>query len=86
MAPDWEKLSKEWEGNDFGLVAEVDCTGAGSPICQENGIGAFPTLLLKKNEEPSSLYHVYKGDRSFNALSKFAKDKMKPSTKPLIRS
>jgi protein disulfide-isomerase-like protein len=78
MAPDWEKLSGEWEGNDIGLVAEVDCTADGKPLCDENGVKGFPTL---KYGDPSSL-DDYQGGRSFDALSKFAKDNLKPICSP----
>ena len=33
MAPDWEKLAGEWDGHDIGLIAEVDCTTEGKPLC-----------------------------------------------------
>jgi Thioredoxin len=74
MAPDWEKLAKEWDGNKVGLVAEVDCTTEGKPLCDANGVRGFPTL---KFGDPSAL-EDYKGGRSYNDLVKFAKDNLKP--------
>jgi len=78
MAPDWEKLSKEWEGNEVGLVAEVDCTAEGKPLCDENGVRGFPTL---KYGDPSGL-EDYQGGRSYNDLSSFAKGALKPMCSP----
>ncbi len=78
MAPDWEKLSGEWEGNDVGLVAEVDCTADGKPLCDANGVRGFPTL---KYGDPSSL-DDYSGGRTYDALSKFATDNLKPICSP----
>ena len=74
MAPDWAKLSEEWDGNDVGLVAEVDCTTDGKPLCDANGVRGFPTL---KYGDPASL-EDYQGGRSYDDLAKFAKDNLKP--------
>jgi len=78
MAPDWEKLAEEWEGNAVGLVAEVDCTADGKPLCDANGVRGFPTL---KYGDPTSL-DDYQGGRSFDALSAFAKENLKPVCSP----
>lgn len=74
MAPDWEKLSEAWDGHAVGLVAEVDCTTAGKPLCDANGVKGFPTL---KYGDPAGL-DDYQGGRSFKDLSKFATDNLKP--------
>ena len=78
MAPDWEKLSGEWEGHEVGLVAEVDCTADGKALCDANGVKGFPTL---KYGDPTAL-DDYQGGRSFSDLSKFAKDNLKPICSP----
>jgi protein disulfide-isomerase-like protein len=78
MAPDWEALAKEWEGNDIGLVAEVDCTTEGKPLCDANGVRGFPTI---KWGDPSDLQD-YKGGRDFDALKKFADGNLKPVCSP----
>jgi protein disulfide-isomerase-like protein len=78
MAPDWEKLAGEWEGHDIGLVAEVDCTAAGKELCNSNGVQGFPTL---KYGDPSAL-EDYQGGRSYDDLSKFAKENLKPICSP----
>lgn len=78
MAPDWEKLSAEWEGHKVGLVAEVDCTADGKPLCDENGVRGFPTL---KYGDPAGL-EDYQGARTYDALAKFATDNLKPVCSP----
>lgn len=78
MAPDWEKLSAEWENSDVGLVAEVDCTAEGKPLCDANGVRGFPTL---KYGDPSGL-DDYQGGRAYSDLAKFATDNLKPMCSP----
>jgi len=78
MAPDWEKLSAEWEDSEIGLVAEVDCTAAGKPLCDSNGVKGFPTI---KYGDPSSL-EDYTGGRNFEDLSRFAQENLKPMCSP----
>lgn len=74
MAPDWEKLAAEWKDHAVGLVAEVDCTTEGKPLCDANGVRGFPTL---KYGDPASL-EDYQGARSYADLAKFAKENLKP--------
>lgn len=74
MAPDWEKLSKEWDGHAVGLIAEVDCTLEGKPLCDANGVKGFPTL---KYGDPAGL-EDYQGSRTYADLAKFATDNLKP--------
>lgn len=74
MKPAWDKLMKEYEGDKTALVADVDCTAAGKPLCDEHGVRGFPTI---KWGDPSAL-ESYSGGRDFNALKKFAQDNLKP--------
>jgi len=77
MKPDWDKLMK----HDFGesaLIADVDCTAAGKPLCEKVGVKGYPTL---KWGDPNSL-EDYSGGRSFADLKKFAKEKLKPICSP----
>jgi len=77
MKPDWDKLMKE----DFGetaLVADVDCTAAGKPLCEKAGVRGYPTL---KWGDPNSL-EDYSGGRSFKDLKKFASENLKPICSP----
>jgi len=66
---------------DFGasaLVADVDCTAAGKPLCERVGVKGYPTL---KYGDPSNL-EDYKGGRSFADLKKFASENLKPMCSP----
>merc|ERR1740139_194656 len=74
MAPDWETLAAEWEGDAIGLVAEVDCTTEGKPLCEANGVKGFPAL---KYGDPSAL-EDYNGGRSLSDFQTFAKGNLKP--------
>mmetsp|Transcript_19591 Transcript_19591/g.25265 ORF Transcript_19591/g.25265 Transcript_19591/m.25265 type:complete len:169 (-) Transcript_19591:140-646(-) len=74
MAPDWLKLSQEWDGNAVGLVAEVDCTAEGKPLCDANGVKGFPTL---KYGDPAAL-DDYQGARDLKTLTAFAEGNLKP--------
>jgi len=78
MAPDWEKLSSEWEASATGLIAEVDCTTEGKPLCDANGVKGFPTL---KYGDPSAL-DDYQGARTYDALAAFAKESLVPVCSP----
>lgn len=78
MAPDWEKLAAEWEGHEVGLIAEVDCTAEGKPLCDAAGVRGFPTL---KYGDASDLQD-YQGGRSYDDLASFAKENLKPVCSP----
>lgn len=77
MKPDWDKLMKDYESNPTVLVADVDCTAAGKPLCDSNGVKGFPTI---KHGDPASL-EDYKGGRKYDDLAKFAKT-LKPLCSP----
>jgi len=66
---------------DFGataLIADVDCTADGKPLCDANGVKGFPTL---KYGDQSAL-EDYKGGRGFAELKKFASESLKPMCSP----
>ncbi|CAK9091838.1 Protein disulfide-isomerase-like protein EhSep2 [Durusdinium trenchii] len=69
MKPDWDKLMMEYEGSSNVLIADVDCVGSGKSKCEEVGVRGYPTI---KYGDPDDLQD-YKGGRSFNDLSTFAK-------------
>ena len=47
MAPHWDKVMAEINvPGSSTLVADVDCTAAGKPICDSNGVKGFPTVKL----------------------------------------
>jgi len=74
MKPAWDNLMKEYEGDKTALVADVDCTAAGKPLCEEHGVEGFPTI---KWGDPSAL-EDYSGGRDLKELKKFAKQNLKP--------
>jgi len=78
MKPAWDKLIAEWKDSTTGLVADVDCTTAGKPLCETHGVRGFPTI---KYGDPSDL-QKYEGGRDYDALSKFAKENLKPTCSP----
>lgn len=81
MKPDWDKLMKNWNKGDrakTSLIADVDCTAEGKPLCETHGVQGFPTI---KWGDASSL-EAYEGGRDYEALKKFAKDNLKPQCSP----
>jgi len=78
MKPDWDKLMSEFAGSATQLVGDVDCTAAGKPLCDANGVKGYPTL---KWGDPNAL-EDYKGARDLKALTKFANDNLKPVCSP----
>jgi len=78
MTPSWEKLMKEFEGNASAGVYDVDCTAAGKPLCDSNGVRGFPTI---KWGDPNAL-EKYEGGRDFDSLQKFAQENLKPVCSP----
>lgn len=60
--------------SDTQLVADVDCTAGGEPLCNDAGVEGFPTL---KWGDPSDLQD-YNGGRSYEDLKAFAEENLKP--------
>jgi len=78
MKPDWDKLMDKFAGSETQLVADVDCTTEGKPLCDANGVKGYPTI---KWGDPNAL-EDYKGGRDFKSLSKFAEENLKPVCSP----
>ena len=78
MKPDWDKLMDKFAGSSTQLVADVDCTAAGKPLCESNGVRGYPTI---KYGDPSDLQD-YQGGRDYAALEKFAEENLKPMCSP----
>jgi len=68
MKPDWDKLTKEYEGSSTVLIADVDCTAGGKELCNSVGVRGYPSI---KTGDPNDLQD-YKGGRTFNDLKKHA--------------
>merc|ERR1711862_73983 len=73
LKPDWDKLIDE-VNDEKRLVADVDCTADGKPLCDANGVQGYPTL---KYGDPSDLQD-YQGGRTLDDLRTFANDNLKP--------
>lgn len=78
MKPDWDKLMDAFAGSATQLVADVDCTTEGKPLCDANGVRGYPTI---KWGDPSAL-EDYKGGRDYASLKKFAEENLKPVCSP----
>merc|ERR1711977_165737 len=70
-------MGKEFDGHATTLVADVDCTTGGKPLCDKAGVRGYPTI---KHGDPNNM-EDYKGGRDFAALQKFAKG-LKPVCSP----
>jgi hypothetical protein len=78
MKPDWDKLMEAFAGSSTQLVADVDCTAAGKPLCDQVGVKGYPTI---KWGDPADLQD-YQGGRSYDDLKKFADENLKPMCSP----
>ena len=78
MKPDWDKLMEEFQGSSTQLVADVDCTADGKPLCESNGVRGYPTI---KWGDPADLQD-YQGGRDYDTLKKFADENLKPICSP----
>ena len=77
MKPAWDALMVEFKDNKQVLIADVDCTADGKPLCEKHGVKGYPTV---KHGDPNNL-EDYKGGRDEKALKAFAKG-LKPSCSP----
>jgi len=78
MKPDWDKLMDAFADSETALIADVDCTAEGKPLCEANGVRGYPTI---KWGDPSNL-EDYKGGRDYASLEKFATENLKPVCSP----
>jgi len=78
MKPAWDKLMAEFADSKTALVADVDCTTEGKPLCDSNGVKGFPTI---KYGNPADLQD-YQGGRDFDALLEFANENLGPTCSP----
>jgi len=70
MKPDWDTLAAEFQGSDKVLVADVDCTAGGKPLCDSKGVKGFPTI--KSFTPGDDEGEDYKGGRDLATLKTFA--------------
>mmetsp|Transcript_48542 Transcript_48542/g.96771 ORF Transcript_48542/g.96771 Transcript_48542/m.96771 type:complete len:171 (-) Transcript_48542:330-842(-) len=70
MKPAWDQLAAKYEGSEKVIVADVDCTASGEPLCSRFGVEGFPTI--KYFNPPDEDGESYEGGRDFEELSEFA--------------
>jgi len=76
MKPAWDSLAKSFQGSDKVLIADVDCTAAGEPLCSRFNVEGFPTI--KYFNPPDDEGEDYDGGRDEASLVEFAKTKLGP--------
>lgn len=74
MKPDWDRLIGDFQGHPSALIADVDCTAAGEPLCQKHGVKGYPTI---KYGSPNALQD-YQGGRDYDSLKQFADNNLGP--------
>merc|ERR1719362_2133586 len=68
----------DFKDSKTALIADVDCTGDGKPLCDQNKVKGYPTILYG---EYGNL-DVYQGDRAYDGLKQFAAEKLGPICGP----
>jgi len=77
MKPAWDSVAQTIaQTSDKVLIADVDCTAAGEPLCSRFGVEGFPTI--KYFNPPDEEGEDYDGGRDEAALLEFAKTKLGP--------
>jgi len=76
MKPDWDSLSSDYASSTKVVVADVDCTAAGKPLCDKYGVRGYPTI--KYFNPPDEEGEDYKGGRDLPALKKFVETELGP--------
>jgi len=70
MKPAWDQLATDYASSDKVLIADVDCTAGGEPLCERFGVEGFPTI--KFFNPPDEEGESYEGGRDLEALREFA--------------
>ena len=70
MKPDWDTLASEFASDSKVVIADVDCTGAGEPLCERFGVEGYPTL--KSFSPPDTEGEDYEGGRDYDELKAHA--------------
>jgi len=76
MKPDWDSLASTYEDSKKVVIADVDCTAAGKPLCDKFGVRGYPTI--KYFNPPDEEGEDYKGGRDLPALKKFVESDLGP--------
>jgi len=76
MKPDWDSLGAKFADSKTVLIADVDCTAGGKPLCEKYGVRGYPTI--KYFNPPDEEGEDYKGGRDLAALKKFVESDLGP--------
>jgi len=76
MKPDWDSLASSFADSKKVVIADVDCTAGGKPLCDKYGVRGYPTI--KYFNPPDEEGEDYKGGRDLAALKKFAETELGP--------
>jgi len=76
MKPDWDSLGADYKDSKTVVIADVDCTAAGKPLCDKFGVRGYPTI--KYFNPPDEEGEDYKGGRDLPALKKFVDTELGP--------
>jgi len=76
MKPDWDSLGSTYENSNKVVIADVDCTAAGKPLCDKYGVRGYPTI--KYFNPPDEDGEDSKGGRDLPALKKFVETELGP--------
>jgi len=71
MKPDWDTLANEFKDSKRVVIADVDCTAAGYPLCSRFKVEGFPTLLSFTPLDAKGV--PYEGGRELEDLRAHAK-------------
>jgi hypothetical protein len=76
MKPDWDSLASTYADSKKVVIADVDCTAGGKPLCDKYGVRGYPTI--KYFNPPDEEGEDYKGGRDTAALKKFIETELGP--------
>jgi len=66
MKPDWDSLADEYKDSQTVLIADVDCTAGGQPLCEKYGVKGYPTIKTFRAGDADG--EAYEGGRSLDDL------------------
>uniref|UniRef100_A0A7S2N8J1 Thioredoxin domain-containing protein n=1 Tax=Haptolina brevifila TaxID=156173 RepID=A0A7S2N8J1_9EUKA len=70
MKPDWDSLANDFKDSASVIIADVDCTAAGEPLCKKHGVSGYPTI--KTFAPGADEGDAYEGGRDLESLRKHA--------------
>jgi len=76
MKAEWDSLGAPYADSKTVVIADVDCTAAGKPLCDKYGVRGYPTI--KYFNPPDEEGEDYKGGRDLAALKKFVENDLGP--------